>query len=108
MDGHDSIFPTFHASELKLHIKNDTNLFPDWDHPRPGPVLAVDGLEKHEIQSIIDSLRRGQGWQFLVQWVGFGPEDDEWLNAQTLNDCKALDRWCDNGGDGPPTEAHGC
>ena len=33
MDGHDSIFPTFHASELKLRIKNNINLFPNRDHP---------------------------------------------------------------------------
>ena len=107
MDGHDSIFPTFHASELKLHIKNDTNLFPNRNHPRPGPVLTVDGLEEHEIQSIIDSQWRGWGWQFLVWWVGFGPEDDEWLNVWTLNDCKALNRWYENGGNGPLTETHG-
>ena len=59
MDGNDSIFPTFHASELKLHVANNNNLFPNWDHPQPGPVLTVDGLEEHEIQSIIDSRRRG-------------------------------------------------
>ena len=33
MDGHDSIFPTFHASKLKLHVTNDTNLFLNLDHP---------------------------------------------------------------------------
>ena len=29
MDGHDGIFPTFHSSELKLHIANDKALFPN-------------------------------------------------------------------------------
>ena len=55
MDGHNSVFPTFHASELKLHVANNNNLFPNRDHPCPGPVLTMDGLEEHEIQSIINS-----------------------------------------------------
>ena len=71
MDGHDSIFPTFHASKLKLHVTNNTNLFPNQDHPQPGPVLTMDSLEEHEIQSIINSQQRGQGWQFLVSVGGF-------------------------------------
>ena len=101
MDSHESIFPTYHALELKLHIPNDISLFPNRGHPRLGPVLTPDGLEEHEIDSIIDSKRIGQGWGFLVQWVGFGPKDDEWLSSKVLEDCEALDTWYANGGDGP-------
>ena len=101
MDCHDGIFPVFHGSELKLHIANDETLFPNRGHPRPGPVLTSNGLEEHEIESILDSRRRGRGWQFLVRWVGFGPEDDEWLSSCMLEDCEALDRWYEQDGDGP-------
>ena len=59
MDRHDSIFPTFHASKLKLHVANDNNLFPNHDHPWPGPILTMDGLEEHKIESIIDLRQRG-------------------------------------------------
>ena len=40
MAGHYSIYPTYHPSELKRHIANDPELFPNRDHPRPGPVLT--------------------------------------------------------------------
>jgi hypothetical protein len=94
-------FPTYYANELKLHIPNDAELFPSREHPRPGPVLTPDGLREHEIDRIIDSRPRGRGYQFLVRWKGFGPEDDEWLAARLLEDCEALDRWYESGGDGP-------
>ena len=101
MDGHNGIFPIFHSSELKLHIANNKTLFPNRGHPRPGPVLTSNGLDKHKIESILDSRRQGRGWQFLVWWVGFGPEDDEWLSSRMLEDCEALDRWYEQDGDGP-------
>ena len=91
MDGNNSIFPTFHASKLKLHVTNNNNLLPNQDHPRPGPVLMSDGLEEHEIESIVDLRERGPGWQFLARWVGFGPVDGEWLDSQMLDNCEALD-----------------
>jgi hypothetical protein len=48
-------FPTYYASELKLHVPNDPSLFPSQVHSRPGPVLTSDGLHKHEIESILDA-----------------------------------------------------
>ena len=50
---------------------------------------------------LFDSRKCGHGSQFLVQWVGFGPEDDEWLSHAIVKDCEALDRWYTQGGDGP-------
>jgi len=94
-------FPTYYASELKLHVPNDPALFPSREHARPGPVLTPDGLQEHEIDRILDSRPRGRGYQFLVRWKGFGPEDDEWLRAGLLEDCEALDVWYESGGDGP-------
>jgi len=44
---------------------------------------------------------RGHGYQFLVQWKGYGHEDNEWLAGQLLEDCKVLDKWYEAGGDGP-------
>lgn len=96
-----NVFPTYYASDLKLHITNDPDLFPLHKLPWPGPVLTPDGLEEHEIDRILDSQRCRQGWQFLVCWVGFRPEDNEWLTGHVLQDCEALDRWYEAGGDGP-------
>ena len=74
MDGCDKIFPTFHAAELKLHIANDKTL-PNLISP-----LARACPEEHEIKLIINSRCRGHSWQFLIGWVSFRPEDDEWLS----------------------------
>lgn len=72
-------FNTFHVSELRPFIPNDSDLFPSRDHPCPGPILTKDGLEEHFIDRIIDHCRRGRGCQYLVCWVSYGAEDDCWL-----------------------------
>jgi len=59
-------FPTYYASELKLHIANNPVLFPSHEHMRPGPVLTPDGLQEHKIERIIDSCPCGRGYQFLI------------------------------------------
>src|ERR1700683_497820 len=96
-----NIFPTFHASELKRFFPNDSTLFPSRELPQPGPILTSNGLEEFHVQEIIDSRRRGRGYQFLVRWTGYGPDHDRWLSTAALNDCEALDKWLLSGGDGP-------
>jgi len=93
-------FPTYYASELKLHVPNDATLFPSRVHSQPGPVLTPNGLQEHKISHILDARPRGRGYQFLIHWKGYGPEDDEWLPATLLEDCEALDQWYDAGGHG--------
>jgi len=68
-----NIFPTFHASELKHFFENDATLFPSQESLKPGPILTSDGLEEFQVQEIIDSHWQGRGYQFLVQWTGYGP-----------------------------------
>jgi len=92
-------FPTYYASELKLHVPNDSSLFPCQVHSRPGPILTPDGLHKHEIESILDARPRGRRYQFLIWWQGYGPEDDKWLPGSLLEDCEALNIWYESGGD---------
>ena len=94
-------YPVFHAAELKAHLANDPTLFPTREFAKPGPVLTADGLEEHIIDEIIDSRCRGRGWQFLVRWLGYPPEHNEWLPSADVKDCEALDVWYQIGGDGP-------
>ena len=86
-------YPTFHASELKPFLPNNTSLFPSRELPRPGPVLTPDGLEEYLVDEIIDSRKCGKGYQYLVRWSGYGPEHDRWLSGSALADCEALDVW---------------
>ena len=89
----------YYASELKPYHANDTNFFPGREHPRPGPIMTNNGLMEHKIDKIIDSQRWGHGYHYLVHWVGYRPEDDEWLLAHILENCEALNKWMENGGD---------
>jgi hypothetical protein len=98
------VFPTFHASELKHFHENDSELFPGCTHVELGPIVGEDSMEEYAVDEIIEARRRGRGWQFLVRWTGYGPEEDRWLPASSLDDCEALDRWYESGGDGPAAQ----
>jgi len=88
-----NIFPTFHVSQLRPYHENDATLFPSREQPRPGPVVTEDGQLENFIDRIIDERRVGRGKKYLVRWVGYGEEDDEWLSRRELEDCEALDVW---------------
>jgi ''chromo'' (CHRromatin Organisation MOdifier) domain./Integrase core domain. len=92
-----AIFPTFHASQLKRFNPNNADLFPSREHKRPAPVVTLEGMEEYAIEKIMDERRRGRGFQYLVRWVGYGPEEDRWLPRRELEDCQALDRWLEDG-----------
>ena len=62
--------------------------------------MTDNGLMEHEINKIIDSQLWGCGYHYLIHWVGYRLEDNEWLPGHMLEDCKALDRWIKNSGDG--------
>ena len=61
--------------------------------------MTNDGLMEHKIDRIIDSQPWGHGYQYLVHWLGYGPEDDKWLLGHMLKDCKALNKWIKSSGD---------
>ncbi|KAL3428067.1 hypothetical protein PVAG01_01576 [Phlyctema vagabunda] len=58
-----------------------------------GPV-QVDGQEEWEVEKIVNVREvkkgRGKSRQYLVRFVGWGPEADEWLPAKHLSNCKEL------------------
>lgn len=100
LPGNPKTFPGFHSSLLTRHVANDPDLFPDRELVRPGPVLNENGEEEYNIEKIVDSRRRGRGWQYLVRWTGYGKEHDEWLPRRALDDTAALDAWeLENGPD---------
>ena len=86
-------FPRFHASLLKLYLPNNPNMFPNREHPRPDPVVTEDGLEEHVIDRILDTKKVRNQRFYLVRWVGYGHEDDEWLPYCDMKNTAALDVW---------------
>jgi hypothetical protein len=73
-----NMFPTFHASLLK-QFENDCNLFPGREHPMPGPVVTVDGMEEYTIEKIVNGHRKGCGTQYLVHWISYLSNHDQWM-----------------------------
>lgn len=45
------------------------------------------------VDSIVDERKRGRGYQYLVRWIGEGPENDLWMPQMELEDCEALHKW---------------
>ena len=88
------VFPVFHTLEVMPFIDNNENLFPSCAQHTPEPVIDNDNLE-YFVDKILDEKKsRGRGGtEFLVHWVGQGPEYDLWIPQKELEDCEALDVW---------------
>uniref|UniRef100_A0A803SRK7 Gypsy retrotransposon integrase-like protein 1 n=1 Tax=Anolis carolinensis TaxID=28377 RepID=A0A803SRK7_ANOCA len=74
------IHPVFHRSLL---LPAD-GVRPDVNRPAPVPVL-VDGEDEFEVQDILDSRFHRRRLQYLIDWVGFGPEERSWEDASTVH-----------------------
>ena len=88
-----NIFPTFHTSVVVPYVENDATLFPGREFSQPGPVITEEGTEEYFIRDIIDERRCGQGYRYLVRWIGYGPEENRWLSGSDLKDTEALNIW---------------
>ena len=68
------IHNVFHVSLLEPYTEND---FPERVAPPPPPV-EVEQEEEYEVSQILDSKRVRNSVRYLVQWKGYGPEDNTW------------------------------
>ena len=87
------VFPSFHVSLLKKFNVNDPDLFPECELAKPGPIVTVDGQDEYFIEKILDEQKRGCGRQYLIYWLGYGPEGDLWLPRSELLETEALELW---------------
>lgn len=63
----------------------------------PPPAVVVDGEEEYQVERLVRKrrIRRGRGWstQYLIRWLGYGPEHDTWQPEWTVADTLALDEF---------------
>jgi len=79
----------------KYNVFNEALLTPYHEPPthrrdeRPAPEI-IDDAEEHEVESILDSRRRGRGYQFLIKWKGFPTSENTWEPERNLTNCSEL------------------
>jgi transposase InsO family protein/uncharacterized protein YjiS (DUF1127 family) len=79
------IHPVFHVSQLKQYVVSER--FVDRDPPRPPPDdIDDEGVERYEVERIINKRGRGQNMKYLVKWKGYPDHESTWEPATRLRD----------------------
>uniref|UniRef100_A0A8C6NS12 Gypsy retrotransposon integrase-like protein 1 n=1 Tax=Nothobranchius furzeri TaxID=105023 RepID=A0A8C6NS12_NOTFU len=84
------IHPVFHVSQLKPVVSSP--LHPPLTLVPPPHCVEEDRV--YTVRKILDAHHRGCGWQYLVDWEGYCPEERSWEPARSFVDPALLaDFW---------------
>jgi hypothetical protein len=88
--------PTFSAHNVVSCIHLEPAPAPGSDpfgreFPEPGPI-DTDAGDEWEIERILAGrkTRKGGGVEYLVRWLGWGPQFDQWINIDELGSAQQL------------------
>ena len=79
------IHDVFHVSLLRPYDASGT--------VQPPPPILIEGEEEFEVDRILDHRdrklrKKGSARQFLVKWLGYGPEHNSWEPEKNLHKCQ--------------------
>ena len=73
------MYDVFHISMLEPYVENN---IPGRSTPPPPPV--GDDLDRYEAEEILESRKKGRKVGYLIQQIGYGPDNRTWEVYENL------------------------
>ena len=77
------VYGVFHASHLKPHIASGSSA-------APPQTVEVEGEAQCKVKCPLRHRVQCGGTRYLVQCMGYGPEQSEWVCEEELNHAKTI------------------